>query len=274
MQPVVREILESVYEESASAWTTFRLEPEIFVTHAEGHLQDSDDALEAAASLRGPDLYLACACATGNEAAMKEFIEGVIAQLKLGRVSKSPAFNEEIRQRLCQKLLVAEPGQPPRIGEYAGRGALSSWTQVAAVRVALDLRRSRHREEQLTTSDLAKLGATDQVELEFLKGQYQEEFKASLERSFSGLEDRQRTVLRMNVVDRLNIAEIGKIYGVHRATVARWIAEAREALFKGTQRELETRLGKSLSPSEFNSLVGLVLSRLDISIHRLLRGDE
>jgi hypothetical protein len=40
-------------------------------------------------------------------------------------------------------LLVGSDGEPPRIGEYAGRGALQGWLRISAVRVALRLSRKR-----------------------------------------------------------------------------------------------------------------------------------
>jgi RNA polymerase sigma-70 factor, ECF subfamily len=76
-------------------------------------------------------------------------------------------------------------------------------------------------------------------------------------------------LLRYNVLEGLNIEEIGKIYGVHRATVARWITAARESILGRTRDELERRFG--ITAVEIDSIVRLVQSRLDVSMERVLR---
>ena len=45
------------------------------------------------------------------------------------------------RHVLSAKLLVAAPGERKKIGDYAGSAPLSAWVRVAAIRVALNLRR-------------------------------------------------------------------------------------------------------------------------------------
>jgi len=49
---------------------------------------------------------------------------------------------------------------------------------------------------------------------------------------------RERTLLRMPLVDRLNIDRLGVIYRVNRATVARWLVAIRRRLFEEVRREL------------------------------------
>jgi RNA polymerase sigma-70 factor (ECF subfamily) len=72
----------------------------------------------------------------------------------------------------------------------------------------------------------------------------------------------------MHVVDGLGIDELGRIYNVHRATAARWLVRIREALFAGTRSALAKHL--DLGETEFASLVGVLLSRLDVSVQRVL----
>ncbi|MCP4448971.1 MAG: sigma-70 family RNA polymerase sigma factor [Myxococcales bacterium] len=263
-------VLNSLYEESVLHWTGFSVDREFFVAHAQRCIAGSADPLEAVRRLRAAELYLACACAEGESVAIRQLVDSIINNVNLARVSSSQSFSAEVRQRVAEKLLVASPNKGPCILKYVGRGSLASWVQVTAIRTAIELRRQHHRERQLTTADVAQLGATDQVEIEYLKGQHQKEFRRALEDAFATLSDRQRSLLRMNVVDQLNIAEIGKLYQVHRATVARWLATARESLFTETRKHLEIHLGKTLSPAEFESFLDLVLSRIDVSIRRLL----
>ena len=55
---------------------------------------------------------------------------------------------------------------------------------------------------------------------------------------------------------------------MHRATAARWIVSAREALVDETKRQLRGRLG--VSGAELDSLLGLVRSQIHVSLNRLL----
>ncbi len=75
-------------------------------------------------------------------------------------------------------------------------------------------------------------------------------------------------LLRQRSVDDLSIDQIGALHGVHRATAARWLERARVELALATERALQRRL--SASAEDVRSLMRLIASRMDASIHRLL----
>jgi RNA polymerase sigma-70 factor (ECF subfamily) len=75
-------------------------------------------------------------------------------------------------------------------------------------------------------------------------------------------------VLRLHVVEGLNIDEIGALFKVHRSTVARWIAAARTQVLTDARKQLRAELG--LSAGEFDSLAGVVRSQLDLSVAGIL----
>jgi RNA polymerase sigma-70 factor (ECF subfamily) len=58
------------------------------------------------------------------------------------------------------------------------------------------------------------------------------------------------------------------MYDVSARTVQRWLLDLREGLLKKTREGLRARL--SLSPSELDSLLGLVDSQLQVSLYRVL----
>ena len=66
----------------------------------------------------------------------------------------------------------------------------------------------------------------------------------------------------------LNIERIGVCYGVHRATVARSIGDARERLLADTRTRLAGNL--ALEESEVDSLVGLLRSQVEVSLMKYL----
>jgi RNA polymerase sigma-70 factor, ECF subfamily len=211
------------------------------------------------------DLYLACACCDGDERALAAFDAIFLSQVPqlLARLESAPAELDEVRQRLRERLFVAG-----KIAEYRGQGRMGSWLRVVAMRTALNLRAGR--KEQLGGDERAAdaLAADDDPELELLRARYKGEFRAAFSAALDGLPPRDRTLLRMQLLDGLNIDAIGQLYGVHRATVARWLGAAREQLFTRTRDHLHRELG--VTPAEFASLVRLVRSQLDVSVCRIL----
>jgi RNA polymerase sigma-70 factor (ECF subfamily) len=145
--------------------------------------------------------------------------------------------------------------------------------RVVAVREALTLLRktagaaARHEEE-----DLADLRAqVHDPELALIQARHANDFRLAIQTALGELSTRERTVLRLHFCDGLNIDQIGVVYRVHRATVARWIARAREELLETVRKTLRARLG--VTPSELRSLLVHVRSQLDVSVHRLLKED-
>lgn len=215
------------------------------------------------------DLYLACACSHGDEGALSAFDSELMSQVGsfLSRVDSSPAVIDEVRQRVRERLFVSKDGAPPKIAEYGGRGRLASWLRVVCIRTALNLKTS-DRSGQAPENAADVMLADHDPELDYLRARYQHEFQEAFVNALASLDARDRTLLRLNLVEGLNIESIGQTYGVHRATVARWIAQARDRLFEATRDALHQRLG--LSATEFASLVRLVRSQLDVSICRIL----
>jgi len=259
------------------AWNTGRRQwPDISVSLE----QYSDRALvhapteSALGQLHAADLYLACGCLVGNEQALSAFERDLLPKtvVAVRRLNASPDFCDEVHQLLREKLFVSEEQELPKIAEYAGRGPLAAWVRVSAVRTGLNLRASQRRRKPVTVERVADLLPVDDPSLEYLKVRYSSEFNAALHVAGAALADQDRTILRLKFIDELNIEQIGTIYNVHRATVARWIARIREELFAGTREELERRL--DVTTTEFESLLELVRSRLDLSISALLRAES
>ena len=257
-------LYDGLYERGRSAWPAVNLPKEAFARHLK--LDDGDDP----ATIVAEDLYLACGCAHGDEAALRAFDEQYMSLVAVfvARIDASPDFVAEVRQRIRQRLLVRTAEAAPRIAAYEGRGKLASWLRVVALRMGLEIRRGAKPEVDVDAEASNKLIPATDPELDYLRARYLEPFQQAFRAALSALESRERTVLRLHLVDGLGLDKIAQLHDVHRVTVSRWLAGAREQLFDETRNHLRASLG--LTDSEFNSLAGLVRSELDISLNGLL----
>jgi RNA polymerase sigma-70 factor (ECF subfamily) len=164
------------------------------------------------------------------------------------------------------RLLVGETDRRPRIAEYQGRGPLGAWIGVAALRVALNLKRASG---PATTDVLTELVDDADPDVAHLKKLYRAECREALAAALRALSERDRVLLRMSYVDGVSMVQLGRLYGVHETTAARWVKAAAGTVAEDARRRLTERL--SLSGSSLDSIARLVLSNLDASISRLLR---
>jgi RNA polymerase sigma-70 factor (ECF subfamily) len=169
-------------------------------------------------------------------------------------------------QAVRMRLLVGEGGRAPRIAEYDGRRSLATWIQVCVVRTAVSAYRKRRRDTP--ADEVALVAAEHSPEHELLRQRFGPVFEAAFRAAFESLTARERNLLRYQIIDRLGIDSLAAIYGVHRATAARWIAHARETLLEGVRRALQDRL--RIDAAQLDSLLRLVHSDLELSLRLLL----
>src|SRR5262249_53016643 len=155
---------------------------------------------------------------------------------------------------LREKLFVIGTDGRRRIADYAARGPLASWVRVAAVRMALDLCRATNDETPMPDEMLADSPAPGMdPELAHIRKKFRAEFTRAFEASLRALSAKERNLLRLSLLEGLDIDQIGAVYHVHRSTAARWIVKCRETLFADTKRRLSQTL--RVGDSEFNSLM-------------------
>jgi len=251
------------------AWPEVALDPLEFVAHLAAGMPDVPDLAVAVAEIHAADLYLACACARGEPRALAGFDEQFLAAVGRSWRPRHPLadFADEVRQLLRVRLLVSDGGGPPRIAGYSGRGPLIAWVRMAATRLGLDLRR-RERPGARDEDELTLEARGDDPELEYLKTRYAAELNEALHTTLAALSARTANVLRLHYQEGMTVDAIGTMYRVSGRTVQRWLAEARRTILDETRRLLSERLG--LTDSRLDSLIGLVRSRLDISLSQYL----
>ena len=229
------------------------------------------DPAAALSRLAVADLYLACASARGVAPAVEAFARTVLREVDahVASFDRSPAFADEVRQNLAARLLVAAPGERPKLDDYAGSAPLSAWVRVAAIRTALNLRRRKAFSTEIADDRaIAEHAAGGNVEVEHMRRRYQVPFETAIGKALGSLSTRDRTLLRLRMVEGMEVEAIATMYGVHRTTVTRWIGACQDQLLHDTRRILRDDFGLALA--EIDSLAGLVRSQLHVSLARLL----
>lgn len=216
------------------------------------------------------ELVLAKALAEGSAEAAAVFESRYLAPLapRLARMRLSDAELDEVKQRTREKLLVARDGARARIEEYAGEGRLAGLVQVTATREALSLFREKRRETPLDEAALAPAFELDPG-IEILKGRAREAFREAFANAVASLEPRQRNLLRLHLLGGVTLEKLAELHGVHRATVVRWLAAAREQVARETERAVGSSL--ELHGTELASVMNAIRSRMDVSVERLFR---
>lgn len=259
-------LLRTLLVDARATWPGLNVPDDAFVAYVAERVPEG--ALSVGLRALHVDLYLACGCVAGDPPAVAAFQRTIIADLDARIVPAAADRIDELRQLVIEKALVAE-GTPP-IATYRGRGPLHAWVRVTAVRISIDLVRVKPSERSLADASLDAIadGAAD-PELAHVKMTYKAELKQSIETAAAQLTARDRNLLRYSLLDGLSIDELARIYKVHRATAARWLVSARDALGAATRRDLATRLG--LPREELVSLMRVVESQLEISWSRFQR---
>ncbi len=271
-----------MYQEGRAAWPDVELGLAEFVAVVDTRMGPCDDSAAGRGlrPSRGAELYLACACAAGNAAALYYLEHNFIARIRpaLGQFRADEDFVDEVMQRVRQVLLLPGPcGRRAKIHDYDGRGSLRRWLRTVAVRTAIDLRRASARwpaEGQLGHEESDALCATlasthdppwhDESE----RQRNRRAVKQVLEQCLAQCAAKERTLLKYVFVHGLSRQQIGVIYGVHRSTASRWVDGALHRL----RAHLCSALGPALGilPVQVNAAVQSVLSQVELTLERVL----
>ena len=254
-----------------AAWPELTVEEAAFTQYAAERFAPE----QTLATTHAEGVYLACACAAGDEQAVAMFKEsyGAVFQGVYRRLGFQ-RHGEEITQRVLRSIFVYDGKSGPAILNYTGRGSLANWLRVITVREAYRTTKSERRTEKREVGGLDERimdrAVSDDAnpELLHLKRDYRVKFKSSFQRAFERLTHRERNILRYQYLDSLNIDQIGTIYNCSRATVARWRARARARLLSETRKIMRDEFLVPLE--EFDNAMRLIESHMDVSLSRLL----
>jgi RNA polymerase sigma-70 factor (ECF subfamily) len=212
----------------------------------------------------GTELFLCCAGAQGDAEALAVLERDIFpaAAEAIARVDAEPAFVDRVLQVLRIKWLT---GSGTKLAEYSASGSLVAWAKVVATRQALSMVGSHHsavpRRSELTERLVNEYFAG---EAQLTRGKYAETFRRALSGALSGLPSRDRNVLRMHLLGRCSLDQIGRAYSVHRATAASWLSSTKDMLFESVRGHMKNQ-EPHMSDEEFSGMARLVQSQLDLT---------
>lgn len=255
---------EQALDRARTRWPGVALRDEVFFAALTTRGIDANDR-----DLAIEELYLAQACAHGDAVAIAAFDSEYVAKISLylARIEPVREIVDEVQQRVRTRVLVAEPGGVARIAEYGGRGPLAAWVRVVARSVHSNLRRERPLGET-TMSESSPVQPVLSPELEALRERYLPLVNDAVKTAIAELMPRDRTLFKLHYLDGLPLERIGLVYGVHKATVSRWLAAARQSVLDNATKAVIRGLGAHHADAK--SLLDVLRSQLDVSVAALL----
>ncbi len=244
---------------------SFSQDAESFAAHLLGVAGEGHELEE----IRASDLYVAWCCTQGCDAALAHFWDNAVPTARKAALSvtKNADLAEDVMQDVLQKLIVGSEDKAPTLTSYQGRSKLARWLRSVSVRAAIAASKkiskaSSGDEGEQSLSQLPDLEADP--ELALLKEASGELVERSLREALRELDSATRLILQQHLIDGLTIDQLGGVYRIHRATAARRVAKAREALLAGTRQKL--RQASKRTGRELDSLINFAQSRVKLSL--------
>jgi RNA polymerase sigma-70 factor (ECF subfamily) len=265
------EDLPSLFDGARQAWPSLYLDPLVFLAYLASRVPEDMEFSRISSHMQLGEVYLTCACRENVHGAVDLFeaTYGESINSALRPLNLAPDNFAEVRQSLRHRLFLGGESSGPAIDKYSGVGSLRAWVCVVAVREAIALFRQQDRQKTMDERALVDMPALEaDPELAHMKSIYREEFRTAFSSAMASLGAKDRTLLRQTYIDGLTIDQLGQIYRVHRSTAARRVERVRDILLAATQEHLMNQL--SLSQEDVESMIRLINSQIDISIHSFL----
>jgi RNA polymerase sigma-70 factor (ECF subfamily) len=223
----------------------------------------------SAPDLHVEDLFLACACLQRVPRAVERLQERCrpLLERSVRRFGTGQCFVDDVEQRLWDGLLV-DSTSGPRLATYAGAGALERWIGISAQRIALMVIRHEAAEGRAIEVAARSRFLPQDPELEAIKDRYRGALQRAVDAAIDAMDAHEKMLYRMHLVEGLTLDQIAKAYGVHHTTILRRLRAASARVLEETKRLLKQDL--QLCGDEFDSLVRLLVSQLDLDISRVL----
>ena len=254
--------VDAIFADCAKAYSDFGLAPDNF-REAVGRAvrkylmsprvtPSVEDIEHFIGELQHRDLYLALACARGNEQAWWEFDRQYRSFIErwARHLVRNGSDADEIIDFVYVELLgtrVVSGVRQSKFRTYTGRGTLRGWLRTVMLHAVVDLYRGRKDEVSLeewsgsgeeTRGRYASLAATRGTEELMLVKAVRERYRAAtmtaLDQSLAALDDHETLLLLYYHVEGLKLREIARIVEQPRSPIRRWF-----------QRQSRLRVGQA-----------------------------
>lgn len=191
--------------------------------------------------IQAEDLFMALACANGNERAWWEFDQQHRAYLE--RVARHLAKTEIDAQEVIDTVYVELYGTRVVDGErvskfatYSGRGSLRGWLRTVIWHSLVDLHRASHDEVSLdemtenvgegtahaSFAESTSLGGEDEMIEHLAKERYRKATLSAIEKAFSSLDAHEKLLLLYYHVESMKLREIARLVENENSPLRDW----------------------------------------------------
>lgn len=197
--------------------------------------------------LQADDLCLIVACEQGNQNAWNDLVARFSATVR--SAARSSSSNEDAAEDISQSiwaelygLRTRADGKPAsKLAYYSGRGSLAGWLRAVVAQLAVDQHRKQSRMVQteqdedfdrFSTQERVHATASVHLEQSIANKFVGAELQKALAKSFEGLPDEDRLLVKLYYFDGLKLREVGSVLGVHEATASRRLTKIHSELRK------------------------------------------
>jgi RNA polymerase sigma-70 factor, ECF subfamily len=263
--------LERALEAGRTAWPEVQIGGDDFAAYLGERTDPGEAPVAALSSLHLTDLYLACACASGEPRAIAALEDKYLIWVgpQVASLDASKTFADEMRQTLRIRLLMgkhdARGPTEPKIIQYRGKAKLASWLAVIATRTAIDLTKKEARLTEL--DEVLEVASAESPELELLRGRYLGNFQTAVKdavvEAMSVLTPEERNLLRWHLVEKLSLRKIAALRGSNVSAMSREYARIRASIRECIVEKLRAQTG--LPRKELDSLMTVLISRITLT---------
>ena len=198
------------------------------------------EAREFLELLQAEDLFLAIACANGNERAWWEFDQQHRSYIE--RIARHLAKTDIDAQEVIDSVYVELYGtrvvngaRVSKFATYSGRGSIRGWLRTVIWHSLVDLHRAGHDEVSLDemTENVGEgmahasfavqaPGGEHEMVDEIARDRYRAATLASIDHAFSSLEDHEKLLLLYYHVEQLRLREIARLVENEESPLRAW----------------------------------------------------
>lgn len=174
------------------------------------------------------DLYLAMACAHGQEGAWRRcsnLYRGYTHDVAL-LVCQTIDAARDMADSILGHIFLPDRGGRPRVASYDGRSSFKTWLSAIIKHRAIDERalRANNNEPLDCLLEAADRSSLEKIEMAARASQYEGMIASSLEQAVAGLAEEERRLLALRYVRSVKAIDIAESLGVDPTTIRRQLS--------------------------------------------------